>query len=81
MGTPDFAVPSLQALTGAGHVVVTVYSQPPKPAGRGQWVRKSPVHRAAEDMGIEVRTPKTLRDTEEQKRMADLKLDAVIVVA
>jgi methionyl-tRNA formyltransferase len=81
MGTPDFAVPALRALGDAGHKVMAVFSQPPKPAGRGQQVQKSPVHLAAEGLGIDVRTPKTLRDTEEQKHIADMKLDAIVVVA
>lgn len=81
MGTPDFSVPVLRALVDAGHQVVVVYSQPPKPAGRGHQVQKSPVHLAAEEMGIEVRTPKTLRGAEEHKKLADDKLDAAVVVA
>ncbi len=81
MGTPEFSVPPLHALIKAGHEIAAVYSQPPKPAGRGQQLRKSPVHRAAEEMGIEVRTPKTLRDADEQKKFADLKCDAAVVVA
>jgi methionyl-tRNA formyltransferase len=81
MGTPDFAVPTLRVLKNAGHDIVAVYSQPPKPAGRGQHIRKTSAHVAAEDMGIEVRTPKTLRAVEEQKNFADLKLDAAVVVA
>ncbi len=81
MGTPDFAVLALRALADAGHKVVAVYSQPPKPAGRGQQIQKSPVHLAAESMGVEIRTPKTLRDESEQKHIAGLKLDAIVVVA
>lgn len=81
MGTPDFAVPALRALARAGHHIVAVYCQPPKPAGRGQQVRKSPVHIEAEGMGFEVRTPKTLRDSEEQARFAALDLDATVVAA
>lgn len=81
MGTPDFSVPVLRALVDAGHEVAVVYSQPPKPAGRGHQVQKSPVHVAAEVSGIEVRTPKTLRDAEEQKIFASYKLDAAVVVA
>jgi methionyl-tRNA formyltransferase len=81
LGTPDFAVPSLAALIAAGHEVVSVYAQPPRPAGRGHKLRPSPVHAAAEAHGIEVRTPRTLRDPEEQRRFAALDLDAGIVVA
>ena len=81
MGTPEFAAPVLHALRDAEHQVVVAYSQPPKPAGRGQQVQKSPVHVAAEAMGVKVRTPKTLRDTEEQKIFAAYNLDAAVVVA
>jgi methionyl-tRNA formyltransferase len=81
LGTPEFAVPSLEALIGAGHEVAAVYSQPPRPAGRGHKLRPSPVHEAAAAAGIEVRTPRTLRDSEEQRRFAALDLDAGIVVA
>ncbi|MBP2293070.1 methionyl-tRNA formyltransferase [Azospirillum rugosum] len=81
MGTPDFAVPSLRALVEAGHEVACVYSQPPRPAGRGQQVQKSPVHRFAEEHGIPVRTPKSLRNAEAQAEFADLKADAAVVAA
>ncbi|WP_448190133.1 methionyl-tRNA formyltransferase [Azospirillum sp. sgz301742] len=81
MGTPDFAVPSLRALIDAGHAVVCVYSQPPRPAGRGQQVQKSPVHRFAEEHGIAVRTPKTLRTAEAQAEFAGLNADAAVVAA
>lgn len=81
MGTPDFAVPSLKALVDAGHRVVCVYSQPPRPAGRGQQVQKSPVHRCAEEHGIPVRTPKSLRKPEEQAEFAALEADAAVVAA
>ncbi|MER2519253.1 MAG: methionyl-tRNA formyltransferase [Bdellovibrionales bacterium] len=81
MGTPDFAVPALRALAQAGHRVAAVYCQPPKPAGRGQQARKSPVQLEAEAMGVEVRTPKTLRDAEEQARFKALDLDVAVVAA
>src|SRR5690349_4149485 len=81
MGTPDFAVPSLQALLDAGHEVVCVYSQPPRPAGRGHQVQRSPVHVLAEDRGIPVRTPKTLRNAEAQAEFAALGLDGAVVAA
>lgn len=81
MGTPDFAVPSLAALIEAGHAVVCVYSQPPRPAGRGQQVQKSPVHRFAEEHGIPVRTPKSLRNAEAQAEFAGLNADAAVVAA
>ena len=81
MGTPDFAVPALKSLVDAGHDVAAVYAQPPKPAGRGYEIRKSPVQLAAEALGIEVRTPKTLRDAEEQKKFSALNLDIAVVAA
>ena len=81
MGTPDFAVPALQALHQAGHEIVAVYCQPPKPAGRGQNVQKTPVHLKAKELGIEVRTPKSLRDAAEQQSFRDLQLDLAIVAA
>jgi len=81
MGTPDFAVPSLAALIEAGHRVVCVYSQPPRPSGRGQQVQKTPVHRFAEERGIPVRTPKSLRNAEAQAEFAALDADAAVVAA
>ncbi len=81
MGTPDFAVPALQALLEAGHEVVAVYSQPPRAAGRGMALRKSPVHEAAEAARLEVRTPERLKSQEEQERFRALQADAGVVVA
>ena len=81
MGTPDFAVPSLAALVEAGHEVAAVYSQPPRRAGRGQKERPSPVHAWAEEHGLPVRTPRTLRDEGAQAEFAALDLDAAIVAA
>ncbi|MFA6280141.1 MAG: methionyl-tRNA formyltransferase [Bdellovibrionales bacterium] len=81
MGTPDFAVPALQALQGAGHVLAAVYCQPPKPAGRGQTVHKTPVHEVAEALGLDVRTPAMLRDPVEQAALAALKPDVIVVAA
>src|SRR4051812_25123431 len=81
MGTPDFSVPSLRALIEAGHEVAAVYSQPPRPAGRGKAARPSPVQKAAEGHGIEVRTPLSLRDPEAQRAFAALELDAAVVAA
>ena len=81
MGTPDFAVPALGALIDAGHEIACVYSQPPRPAGRGQKERLSPVHAYAESQGIPVRTPVSLRDTAAQEEFAALKLDAAVVAA
>lgn len=81
MGTPDFAVPTLRAIADAGHRVVCAYSQPPRPAGRGQQVQPSPVHTAAEALGIPVRTPKTLRTAEAQADFAALDADVAVVAA
>lgn len=82
MGTPDFAVPALYALRDAGHEIVVVYTQPPRPAGRGKALRPSPVHHAAESLGIPVRCPEKLRNVaEEQAWFASQNLDAAIVAA
>ena len=81
MGTPDFAVPTLAELVGAGHEVACVYSQPPRPKGRGLSEVKSPVHTFAESAGLAVRTPVSLRDTGAQAEFAALELDAAVVVA
>ena len=81
MGTPDFAVPALQALAAAGHEIAAVYCQPPRPAGRGKAPRPSPVQMEAEVLGLEVRTPFSLRDPAEQAAFAALKLDAAVVAA
>ncbi|MBV8059924.1 MAG: methionyl-tRNA formyltransferase [Alphaproteobacteria bacterium] len=81
MGTPDFSVPALRAIVDAGHDVLAVYCQPPKPAGRGQQIQKTPVHRAAEELGIEVYTPKSLRKEEAQAIFAAHKADLAVVVA
>ncbi|RVU36578.1 methionyl-tRNA formyltransferase [Hwanghaeella grinnelliae] len=81
MGSPDFAVPTLQALLDRGHTVVCVYSQPPKPAGRGGKLRKTPVHQAAEAAGIEVRTPTSLKTPEALADFQALNLDAAVVAA
>ena len=81
MGTPDFAVETLKALLVAGHHVACVYSQPPRPAGRGMAERPSPVHAHAAALGIDVRTPQSLKPAEEQARFAALAADAAVVVA
>ena len=81
MGSPDFAVPSLDALVAAGHDVMAAYAQPPRPAGRGKAERKTAVHERAEALGIPVRTPRTLRDAGEQARFAALDADLAIVAA
>lgn len=81
MGTPDFAVPTLNALVAAGHQVVAAYSQPPRPAGRGKRLQPSPVHLAAEAHGIEVRTPVSLKGADEQAALAALAADIAVVAA
>lgn len=82
MGTPDFAVATLQALVDAGHEIVAVYSQPPRPAGRrGLDLTPSPVHQAAERLGIQVSTPLNFKAEEDRRAFADLKADVAVVVA
>ncbi|WP_431285904.1 methionyl-tRNA formyltransferase [Humitalea sp. 24SJ18S-53] len=82
MGSPDFAVPALRALVDVGHQVVMVYAQPPRPAGRGQKETPCPVHRAALDLGLPVRTPARVRkDEAEHAAFAALDLDAAVVAA
>ena len=82
MGTPDFAVPALQALVDAAHEVVCVYTQPPRPGGRrGKELTPTPVHQRASDLGIEVRHPKSLKSAEEQAAFAALHADVAVVAA
>jgi methionyl-tRNA formyltransferase len=82
MGSPDFAVPALQALHRAGHEIVAVYCQPPKPAGRGYNLRPCAVQVAAEALGLTIRTPRGLRtDPAVQAGFAALDLDAAVVAA
>jgi methionyl-tRNA formyltransferase len=81
MGTPDFAVPTLDALVAAGHELAAVYCQPPRPAGRKLTPMPSPVQRRAEELGLEVRTPLSLRDPVAQAEFAALQADAAIVAA
>ena len=81
MGTPEFALPALDALARAGHEIAAVYSQPPRPAGRGQKPQASPVQHRAEALGLSVRTPATLKEPAEQQAFAALGLDAAVVVA
>lgn len=82
MGTPAFSVPTLQALIDAGHDVIACYSQPPRPAGRrGLELKKSPVHERADDLGIQTRTPKSLKAAAEQDEFASLNADVAVVVA
>ncbi|MCE8545176.1 methionyl-tRNA formyltransferase [Ruegeria pomeroyi] len=81
MGTPDFSVPVLEALVGAGHEIAAVYCQPPRPAGRGKKDRPTPVHARALDLGLEVRHPVSLKGTEAQADFAALGADVAVVVA
>jgi methionyl-tRNA formyltransferase len=81
MGTPDFAAASLAALIAARHDIAAVYSQPPRPAGRGQQPRPSPVQKLAESHGLPVLTPTSLKTAEPQQQFAALGLDAAVVVA
>lgn len=81
MGTPDFAVPALTRMIDDGHDILCVYTQPPRPAGRGMAERKSPVHQFAQHHGIEVRAPVSLRDEAGQAAFAALRPDVAVVVA
>ncbi|RBO52344.1 methionyl-tRNA formyltransferase [Rhodovulum sp. BSW8] len=81
MGTPDFSVPVLDALVAAGHEIACVYTQPPRPAGRGKKDRPTPVHARAEELGLMVRHPKTLRTEEQDVAFASLDPDVAVVVA
>ena len=82
MGTPDFAVPTLNALVAEGHEFAAVYTQPPRPAGRrGLEPTPSPAHRRAEELGIPVHTPESLRSPEEQERFRAISADIAVVVA
>src|SRR5471032_3036992 len=81
MGTPDFAVPTLAELIAQGHDIAAVYSQPPRPAGRGMALEPGPVHKFAQSAKLTVRTPLSLKNAEEQAAFAALNLDAAVVVA
>lgn len=81
MGTPDFSVPVLDALLDAGHDIAAVYCQPPRPAGRGKKLRPTPVHARAEELGLLVRHPTSLKEAEEQAEFAALDADVAVVVA
>jgi methionyl-tRNA formyltransferase len=81
MGTPDFAVPSLNALHATGHEIVAVYSQPPRRAGRGKALTPSAVQSRAEALGIDVKTPVSLRDPAQQLVFAALGADVAVVAA
>lgn len=81
MGTPSFAVPALRALISSQHDIRAVYSKPPKPAGRGHALLKSPIHQTAEEAGIEVFTPPSLKPEEEVSRLKELQPDIIVVAA
>ena len=81
MGSPDFAVPTLDALVEAGHEVIAAYTQPPRPAGRGKGERPTPVEVRAGELGIEVRSPNSLRGEPEQQAFAELDADVAVVAA
>lgn len=81
MGTPEFALPTLTAVIEGGHEVVAVYTQPPRPAGRGMAERKSPVHQFAEGRGLPVLTPRRLKEETEQRVFASHNADVAVVVA
>ncbi|MBY5587663.1 methionyl-tRNA formyltransferase [Rhizobium leguminosarum] len=82
MGTPEFSVPTLRLLVDAGHRIVAVYTQPPRPGGRrGLDLQKSPVHQAAELLGLPVFTPVNFKDPGERERFRDLNADVGVVVA
>src|SRR5262245_14977629 len=81
MGSPEFAAPVLEAILASGHDVACVYSQPPRPAGRGQDLRKTSVHELAEAKGLPVRTPLNFKQPEDREAFAALRLDVAVVVA
>jgi methionyl-tRNA formyltransferase len=81
MGTPAFSVPTLEAIVRAGHRVAAVYTQTPKPAGRGKAIQTTPVHQAAERLHLPVRTPRSMKAPEEIEAFRALNLDAAVVVA
>ncbi|TAK48611.1 MAG: methionyl-tRNA formyltransferase [Xanthobacteraceae bacterium] len=81
MGTPDFAVPTLQALAAAGHAIAAVYTRAPRPAGRGMALQPSPVERAGRDLAAEVLTPTTLRAPDAADAFRAHRADAAVVVA
>ena len=81
LGTSEFAVPALKALAEAGHDLLAVYTRAPKPAGRGQQERKTPIHELADTLGLAVRTPMTLRTDEAAAEFKALDTDATVVVS
>lgn len=81
LGSPEFAVPTLAEIVSAGHTVLAVYTQPPRPAGRGMAERKCPVHRLAEQLGLPVLTPPSLKTAAAQQQLRDHQADVAVVVA
>jgi methionyl-tRNA formyltransferase len=81
MGSPHFAVPSLDALVAVGHEIACVYTQPPRPAGRGKVDQPTAVHKRAEQLGIDVRCPRSLKGADEQARLAAVDADLAVVAA
>ncbi|MBT3650040.1 MAG: methionyl-tRNA formyltransferase [Rhodobacteraceae bacterium] len=81
MGSPAFSVPVLEAMVAAGHEIVAVYTQPPRPAGRGKKQRPCPVHARALALTLDVRHPASLKEAEEQAAFSELRADAAVVVA
>ena len=81
MGTPEFSVSVLDQLVSAGHEIACVYSQPPRPAGRGKKPRLSPVQKRAEELGLDIRTPLNFKDAADCQAFADLNAEAAVVVA
>jgi methionyl-tRNA formyltransferase len=81
MGAAQFAVPALEALAASDHQIAAVYSQPPRPAGRGRKERPTPVHARAAGLGLDVLTPVSLKNADVQSAFASLKLDAAVVAA
>lgn len=81
MGTPEFSVPALAALVDAGHEIAAVYTQPPRPAGRGKRARVSPVQAKADKLGLALYTPVSLKDAAAQAEFANLQADLAVVVA
>ncbi|MGB8431751.1 MAG: methionyl-tRNA formyltransferase, partial [Pseudolabrys sp.] len=81
MGTPDFAVPTLIELAARGHEIAAVYTRAAKPAGRGMDLQRTPIEREARQLALPVRTPKTLKDDDEQKIFHAHNADAAVVVA
>ena len=81
MGTPDFSIPALASLIEANHDICIVYTQPPRPVGRGKKLQKTPIHKFAEGHGISVTTPVSLKTPEAQETLSSLNLDALVVAA